>query len=87
MIEKLKAAFRFISEAEAVAAGFTHHGKYCGIPIYVAGDHFRGIEISVKWKLLDYIDVISLIAYVEMITRYIIGDERGFRFLIGEKLK
>ncbi len=74
----------YINAKEAVKRGFTNHGKYYGIPVYIRDD--IEFEVTAKWVPLDIL--IELVTYIEMIIASIFFPEReGFMFLVGPKIE
>lgn len=82
--------FRTVEKAKAI--GFTHHGSYYGVPIYLgfAGDPHADVEegpaIAVKWAPMDL--VFDLFAWMEQTVRPMMfpDDEPGFQFKVGDPI-
>ena len=74
----------YINGKEAVSRGFTNHGKYYGIPLYIKND--VEFEVTAKWMPMDFL--IEYICYIEMFIASIFFPEReGFMFLMGPKIE
>ena len=75
----------YMTEKEAVSHGFTHHGNYYGIPIWVAPE--RGFMVATKWAPMEY--VMTAAHYIEAFLRSVFypDDEPTFQFSLGEEIK
>lgn len=75
----------YMTAKEAVANGFTHHGKYFGIPIWVAPD--KDFMVATKWTPMEY--VMTAAHYVEGFLRSVFrpDDEPVFQFLLGPEIE
>ncbi len=47
---------------EAFSHGFTHHGRYCGMPVWL-GEPFGHLQITAKWAPLELAVVILWMAH------------------------
>lgn len=75
----------FITEREALQNGFTNHGKYFGIPIWITTEDVP--MVAAKWGPMEY--VISAIHFIEGILSSVFYPEAepAFQFLIGPEIK
>lgn len=75
----------YIQEAQAKAEGFTHHGLYYGLPIWIALNTDEPM-VAAKVVWLDWL--IPIISTIENIVRSIMrpGDESGFMFTITREI-
>lgn len=75
----------YMTSKEALAEGFTHHGKYYGIPLWVAPH--ADFMVATKWAPMEYI--MTAFHYAEWFIRSVIypEDEPVFQFLVGEPIK
>lgn len=73
----------YMSEAKAKAEGFTHHGKYYGIPIWI-GDPYRDCMVATKVWWLE--PVMSAAHVIEGLCHSLRGTEPSFMFLVGRKI-
>lgn len=75
----------YMTAKEAVAHGFTHHGKYFGIPLWIAPD--KDFMVATKWAPMEI--VMSLAHYVEGFLRSVFfpDDEPVFQFLLGQEIE
>ena len=82
----------WMSADKAKAKGFTHHGSYYGVPIYLgfAGDPQTDMEegpmVAVKWMPLDL--VFDLFSLMEQVFRPMMFQENEsvFQFKVGDPL-
>lgn len=74
----------YMNAKEALKQGFTHHGSYFGIPVWVApNDEFM---VATKWAPMEYL--MTAAHYIEGFLHSVMfpDDEPGFRFLLGPKI-
>lgn len=70
----------YMTTKEAKAHGFTHHGKYFGIPVWL-GDPDGGCPtVATKWAPMEY--VMSAAHVIEGAIRALMGMEPCFQFLV-----
>ena len=78
------------SAKDAKALGFTHHGSYYGLPIYLGFEGEPSVDtaplVAVKWAPLEL--VFDLFVALEDFFRPMMfpDDEPGFQFQVGDKL-
>lgn len=75
----------YITEKEASAEGFTHHGRYFGIPVWIAPDN-QDFTVAAKWAPLEY--VMTAVLHLERFVRPIIfpDDEPCFQFSVLKEI-
>lgn len=73
-----------MSEKEAANKGFTHHGSYFGIPVWLAPEN-PDFPVITKWEPMEY--VMSLFIYIECFIRELCDDEPSFQFKIIKEIK
>lgn len=75
----------YMTAKEALSHGFTHHGKYFGIPVWVAPE--KDFMVATKWAPMEY--VMTAAHYVEGFMRSVLfpNDEPAFRFLLGAPIE
>jgi hypothetical protein len=75
----------YMTAAEAKAEGFTHHGKYFGIPVWMSDDATP--MVATKWAPMEY--VMSAFHEIEGLLRdvFMSQDEPGFQFWMGRKIE
>lgn len=75
----------FMSKQEALSLGYTNHGKYFGLPVYLADDG-PGLMVTAKCKWLNW--AVDVIATVEGILRdtFRPQDPPGFQFWVGPRI-
>lgn len=74
----------YMTAKEAIGQGFTHHGKYFGIPLWVAPE--KDFMVATKWAPMEY--VMSAFHVIEGFLReaFYPDDEPHFQFLLGPKI-
>lgn len=74
----------YMSEKQALKNGFTHHGKYFGIPVWVAPE--KEFMVATKWAPMEY--VMAAMHPVEQFMRSVLHpeDEPVFQFMLGRKI-
>ena len=73
----------YMNEKQAKEYGFTHYGKYYGIPIWMAPE--KGMMIATKWTPLEYL--MTVFHYIEGFMDAILypDTEPSFMFkIMGE---
>lgn len=77
----------YIGARKAVSLGFTHHGKYFGIPVWLSEDGEGGLMVSPKWAPMEY--VMICFHYVEGVMASLLypDDEPVFRFMVGREIE
>lgn len=75
-----------ITAAEAQARGFTHHGKYYCIPVWLAPEN-PDFPVATKWAPMEY--VMSMFQYIEGFMRSILfpDDEPCFQFVVMGEIR
>lgn len=76
----------YMTADEAKANGFTHHGKYFGIPVWLAPDN-PDFPVATKWAPLEF--VMTAATTVEQVLRSVFfpDDAPSFQFLVGDEIK
>lgn len=72
----------YMTAKEAVANGFTHHGKYFGIPVWLAPEN-ASFPVATKWAPLEF--VMPFVHWIEGTLSGILypDSEPTFQFLVG----
>jgi len=75
----------FITKEKAKQHGFTNHGRYFGIPCWLA-DEGEGMMVAAKWMPLEYI--FSAFMHIEQTIRgmFFPGEDPGFQFDVGREI-
>ncbi len=75
----------YMTEKEALEIGFTHHGEYYGIPLWIAPD--KDFMVATKWAPMEY--VMTAFHHIEAFLRSILfpEDEPGFQLSLGLEIK
>jgi hypothetical protein len=76
----------YMTAVEAKAQGFTHHGKYFGIPVWI-GNPGEEMLVATKWAPMEY--VMSAFHVAEGVLRsfFFPEDEPSFQFLVGAEIE
>lgn len=71
----------YMTKAEALENGFTHHGRYYGIPLWIT-DEICPV-VATKWYPMEF--VMDLFHVIEITMRSLLfpDDELVFQFQIG----
>jgi hypothetical protein len=69
----------YMTVDEALKNGFTHHGKYYGIPVYLALDNFD-FPVATKWAPME--GVMTVIAFIETYLRIMFDAGDFFQFAV-----
>lgn len=72
----------YMTKREAIANGFTHHGKYFGIPVWLAPEN-ASFPVATKWAPLEFL--MPLVHWIEgtMVGLFYPDSEPAFQFLVG----
>lgn len=78
--------FGYMTAKEAKELGFTHHGKYFGVPVWLAPDN-PDFPVATKWEPMEY--VMTLFHWIEQTMRPIMfpDSEPSFQFLIVKEIE
>ena len=79
--------FGYMNAKQALAAGFTHHGKYYGIPLWITDpdDDNDGPMVATKFVWME--PLMSLWHHVEQTLWSLRGEDPGFMFMIGAPIE
>lgn len=75
----------YMTVKEAKANGFTHHGSYFGIPVWI-GDPEREFMVATKWAPLEL--AMTAAHYIEgfLLSMFFPEREPGFQFFVGDPI-
>lgn len=75
----------YITEKEAFELGFTHHGKYYGIPIWCAPEN----DMMVATKFFPFEYLMTAFCYIEgfLHAAFLPDQEPYFMFLVTDEIK
>lgn len=74
----------YMTAEQAKANGFTHHGKYYGIPIWMNDDEYAPM-ICTKWAPMEA--VMTMFHYIEAFMASFLWDEPMFMFKKGKAIQ
>lgn len=74
----------YITEGQAKAEGFTHHGSYYGIPIWLGNLDDDGPTVAAKWAPMEL--AMKLAHHIEGFCQEIAGKPRGFWFTVKKEI-
>lgn len=77
----------YMTKREALANGFTNHGKYYGIPLWVAPDGPDGMMVATKWAPAELL--MTVFHVFEGVIRPVLfpEDEPVFQFMVGREIE
>jgi len=77
----------WMTESDALAEGFTHHGSYFGIPVYVGNVDSEDFMVAAKHAWLE--PLMTLFHHLEGIIAGVMypEDEPVFQFLVKGEIK
>ena len=74
----------YVTEKEAAREGFTHHGSYYGIPLWM-GDPYGECMVLTKWAPMEF--VMTCFHYIEGFMNDCLGNEPSFAFKVHGEIK
>ena len=75
----------YISERQAKKLGFTHHGSYYGLPVWIGFDGMGELSAGCKVPMCDFI--MTLFHHIEGFMNYTMGREQMFMFKVGKEIE
>ncbi len=72
----------YMTKKEALAIGFTHHGSYYGIPIWISDETYP--MVAAKWAPMEFL--ISTFHVLEGLGHLVTHNEPGFMFQIKDPI-
>ena len=75
--------FGDMTAKDAKAEGFTHHGKYFGVPVWI-GDPDAQMLVATKWAPMEYL--MSVVHCIEGAIHSMRGTEPSFMFHLGREI-
>lgn len=75
----------YMTAREAKAQGFTHHGKYFGIPVWI-GHPGEQMMVATKWAPMEYL--MTAFHFIEgfILATFFPEREPMFQFLVGDEI-
>ena len=77
----------YMTAREALTQGFTHHGAYFGIPLWMGDVESDAPMVCTKWMPLEYL--MSVFHFVEGFLHMMFWphDEPCFQFALGQPIE
>lgn len=77
----------YLPATEAKAQGFTHHGKYFGIPVWLGDPDSEAPMVAAKWAPLEF--AITVASHIEGTLLWLFFPERepAFQLLVGRRIE
>ena len=75
----------YMTAKEALGNGFTHHGTYFGIPLWVAPEN-PDFPVAAKWAPMECIVTAAMLIECTMRSCFFPDDEACFQFGVGKKI-
>lgn len=75
----------YMTEKEAKEYGFTHHGSYYGIPLWMGDFESEAPMIATKWSPLEH--VMTIFHFIEGACHAILGTEPSFMFVVKDEIE
>lgn len=76
----------YMTERAAKEDGFTHHGKYYGIPVWI-GDPHGEFRVATKWAPFEYLMTLAHMIEGFLLDMFYPDDEPAFRFVITKPIQ
>lgn len=73
----------YMNAQTAKAEGFTHHGSYYGIPVWMSDDDNNPM-VATKWAGFE--PVMTCFHYVEAVCNALLDREPTFMFKLGQPI-
>lgn len=75
----------YTTEKAAKAEGFTHHGSYHGLPIWLGHPESEAPMMAAKWAPLEYL--IPLWSCMEGLCSILLNREPMFMIKVGPRIE
>lgn len=76
----------FMNKKQAIAEGFTHHGSYYGIPVWI-GDIDGDFNVCTKWAPMEHLMSVAHNIEAFLFTHFFPDREPAFVFKIGDRIE
>jgi hypothetical protein len=89
LAEVFMSVLGYMTAREAKAHGFTHHGKYFGIPVWIGNPDSTdgGMLVATKWAPMEYLMTAAHVVEGVLRSTFYPQDEPTFQFLVGDRIK
>ena len=75
----------YMTKADALRHGFTHHGRMYGVPIWIAEPHSEGPMVAAKFVPFEM--WLSFGTFVVQFMHMIDEDLPGFPIIVGRRIE
>lgn len=76
----------YITAKEAKALGYTNHGKYFGIPIWIGDVYDEAPLVAAKFLPFEFVLYALHFLFAVHVAIFFPDEEPMFRFLVGKRL-
>jgi hypothetical protein len=76
----------YMTAKEAKAQGFTHHGSYFGIPVWI-GNPGEEMLVATKWEPMEYLMTAAHVVEGFLRGTFYPEQEPAFQFLVGPEIE
>lgn len=76
----------YMTECQAKASGFTHHGSYYGIPVWI-GDPHGECRVAAKWAPMECAMTAAHAVEGFLLATFFPDDEPAFRFVVKRPIQ
>lgn len=71
----------YMTASKALSLGFTHHGSYYGIPVWI-GDPHGEFRVATKWAPMECLMTAAQAIEGFLLEAFYPDDEPAFRFVV-----
>ena len=82
-MDKLYNTIGWVTKEAAKKEGFTNHGSYYGIPLYIGGAED---DMCIVTKHIAFEWLVDIADFIESLCYDIVGAERMFCFTVGSEI-
>lgn len=81
---KIAKLLGFMTAAEALDCGMTHHARYYFIPIWIGHPYSTSPSVATKWYPFEYL--IVPVGIIEALMNALLNRPGAFMFTIGKEI-
>lgn len=85
MKEQLASLLGYMTEKQAIAEGFTHHGAMYGFPCWIGDPDGEAPMVATKWAPVEAL--VTLGHWITGFINWMRGDESWFEIYIGAEIE